>query len=388
VTSDPAREAVPKVRARLAFLDVLRGVAIILMIVNHTAHDWIGRDMGWPRYWLVYGSVLLPAPIFLFLVGFCLPIPLRRTPNAALPAFRTAWPRYARRGFRIVLGGLLLNVVVFGPLARALGGEELPWWSGGVLQTIGIAVMVVAAGIWLASRAWGRLVLLALGVAAYAAFALALPALDAWSREHPVAAGIVFRDFPPWPWVGAAFIGLALGWWWLDARASGPAAERRYFGVAALVGGAYAHAYLACAFAWPTTPFFGFPRDLMLNHHWTPGGVTSLLVVGGVALLLAATYWLTEVRGLRLRWLVILGQTALMLYFVHQMIELTLVRQALGVTFHSWAAYWAANVALVAVCVAIGHVWLTIRPRTREIAGRALARVLPRGRRPRVEAGA
>lgn len=365
--------------SRLAFLDVLRGIAIILMVVNHTGHDWIERSMGWPRYWLVYSSVLLPAPIFLFLVGFCLPISPRRDPHASLPAFTAAWPRYARRGVRIILAGFLLNVVVFGPLAKALGGEALPWWSGGVLQTIGLAVIVGAAAMWIAAHAWGRLALLALGAGAYVTFALALPFLGDWSMEHRVVAEIMFLDFPPWPWVGVSLIGVAFGWWWLDARARGSGAERRYFAVAAWGGAACVLAYGAVLLTSSTTPRFGFSNDLMLNHHWTPGWVTSLLVIGSFSLLLAVTYWLTEVRGLRLRWLVILGQTALMLYFVHQMIELTLIRQVLGVTLQSWTVYWIANVLFVTACVGIGHGWLVIRPRTREIAGRVLARALRRG---------
>lgn len=363
---------------RLAFLDVLRGVAIILMIVNHTAHDWIGREMGWSRYWLVYGSLLLPAAIFLFLVGFCLPLPLWRSGHAVMPPFKDTWRRYVRRGIRIVLAGLLLNVLVSGPLAGGLGGRQLPWWTGGVLQTIGLAVIVAAAAMWIAPHRWARWMLLAASIGGYVVYWVSVPALARWSAEHPTAASVVFADFPPWPWVGASIIGLILGWWWLEARARGAAAERRYFSVAVLIGVVGVVGYLIAESRWPTVPRFGFPRDLMLNHHWTPGGVTALLVVGGVALLLAFTYWLTERRALRLRWLVVLGQTALMLYFVHQVIERTLVQQALGVQFHSWPAYWVANVAFVALCVAIGYGWLAVRRRVLETAAAAVAQMLAR----------
>ena len=62
------------------------------------------------------------------------------------------------------------------------------------------------------------------------------------------------------------------------------------------------------------------------------------LIIGGVACLLAAAYWLMEVKRREFRWLVILGQTALMLYFVHQLIALTLINQALGMRFEQLAA--------------------------------------------------
>src|SRR3989441_6275634 len=63
---------------RLAFLDVFRGFALIVMVLNHTGRWWIAREMGWWRYWIVYGTVTVAAPIFLFLVGFVLPLSLHR----------------------------------------------------------------------------------------------------------------------------------------------------------------------------------------------------------------------------------------------------------------------------------------------------------------------
>ena len=72
-----------------------------------------------------------------------------------------------------------------------------------------------------------------------------------------------------------------------------------------------------------------------------------------------------DYRGWAPRWLVELGQTAMMLYFVHQIIVFTIVKQWLGVAFHSWLGYWVANVALMVVLLYIGKAWLWIRPRLR-----------------------
>ena len=55
----------------MPYLDGLRGLAIVAMVVNHTGRWWIDRSFGWPRYHLIYITTTVAAPIFLFLVGFC-----------------------------------------------------------------------------------------------------------------------------------------------------------------------------------------------------------------------------------------------------------------------------------------------------------------------------
>jgi hypothetical protein len=70
-----------------------------------------------------------------------------------------------------------------------------------------------------------------------------------------------------------------------------------------------------------------------------------------------------ERRKVRLPWLVTLGQTALMLYFVHQLIELTLVNKLLGIRFTSWWLYWSATVAFVVGLVWLGRGWQWLKPR-------------------------
>jgi hypothetical protein len=87
--------------------------------------------MTWARYALIYVTLTLAAPIFLFLVGFCLPL------GAAAPAPTPASLGLARafrvpRGVPHHLAGFLLNLVVF---------HDEPILSGGVLQTIGLAIV-------------------------------------------------------------------------------------------------------------------------------------------------------------------------------------------------------------------------------------------------------
>ena len=124
---------------RFVFLDALRGFALVFMVLNHTGRWWQDRIMGWPRYYMIYVTMAVAAPIFLFLVGFCLPLSKAREEPRALPML---W-KYAKRGARLILAGLLLNLLVF---------PEDPIYSNGVLQTIGVSILAAAAGALLLRR--------------------------------------------------------------------------------------------------------------------------------------------------------------------------------------------------------------------------------------------
>ena len=339
-------------RARLAFLDVMRGVALIVMVVNHTARWWIDRQMGWPRYYLVYATVTVAAPIFLFLVGFVLPVSLHR--NAAEMTKPSRIWAYAQRGLMIILAGLLLNVVVF---------SDTSPFTGGVLQTIGLSIIVMTLLAPLLRYRGGPYVLLAVAVGAYVLFLAMHGRIDAWLPQHPWVRLVLFFDYAPFPWMCIVLLGLVLGWWWRERAARGPDAV--FFVRLAAVGGALMLAALLAQWRWPLKPYIGFAADRGLSGHWIPGPITAVWILGTVFVLLSLFYWLCEVRGWQPHWLVMFGQTALMLYFVHQIIAYTLVHQWLHVNFKSWAMFWLSNLALVVLCIGLGYAWLAIKARAR-----------------------
>jgi hypothetical protein len=321
------------------------------MVVNHTARWWMDGKMTWPRYHLIWITLTVAAPTFLFLVGFCLPLAVRG--GESLDALLR---KFGPRGVRIIVAGLLLNVVVL---------RDEPWYAGGVLQTIGLAIIVMAPALWLLRFRWAPAALLLVAVAGYVAFSVAFPHVDAFVGRHPLVGLVLFYDFPPWPWLSLVLIGLVLGWSWLAAYRRSPRAGARWLLALAGVGAA-----LLVAFAvydwWAATPVrLGLSRDFLLNRHRTARGATLFWVFGLLFVGLGVSYWVWEVRRWGLRWLVVLGQTALFLYFIHQVIVFTLVNRWLGWRFNEWPRFWLANALLMLALVGLGWAWREARPRLR-----------------------
>ncbi|MGH7278182.1 MAG: heparan-alpha-glucosaminide N-acetyltransferase domain-containing protein [Candidatus Rokuibacteriota bacterium] len=339
---------------RLVFVDALRGLALVLMVLNHTARWWLPRSLGLPRFELIYVTLTLAAPVFLFLVGFGVALSARRAGGARLTG--AGLLAYWRRGLGIVLAGLLLNVLVF---------PEDPWWSGGVLQTIGLGIIVAAPLLPLAARRSGQGALALGAVFMYLAFAWAHPWLVAWLPAHSLVAQVLFFDFAPWPWVAIVVLGLVAGALWTEAERRSDTAQARYVAGMLVAGAALVVLFLGHAWWNGLDPLRGYERDFSLNRHWLPRGVTLFWIVGMIGMLFAAMHWLAEVRRLPMGWLVTFGRTAMMLYFVHQVIAYRLGKQTFALSFDSWWAYAGANLLFLALLLGLAELWLRLKPRLR-----------------------
>ena len=335
---------------RLVFLDALRGFALIFMVLNHTGRWWQDRSMGWPWYYSIYVTMAVAAPTFLFLVGYCLPLSLAKTRGpVAEHLLPTLW-RYGKRGGRIILAGFLLNVLVF---------PEDPFWTNGVLQTIGLGIIIAApVGLFVRSTA-GRYVVVAAAAFIYLSFGWAFDVLTEWVTVHPAAARVLFFEFPPWPWVALVLFGLVPGEIFVE-QPDRHSRSRYMLGMAGI--GVLCVTWLLVYDRWAKTAKpFTFMRDYILNNHWTPREPSAVWVLGMTFCFMALFYYLAEVRGIRMTWLVTLGQTALFLYFVHQLIVLTLVNQHLHMKFNNWWQFGVANMLLMAVLLGLGRGWIEVK---------------------------
>ena len=346
-----ALEPAPAPASRLAYLDGLRGVALIFMVLNHTARWWIDGKMTWPRYILIYVTLTLAAPTFLFLVGFCLPLSLGVRPGER-ESLGVLARRFVPRGVRIVLAGLLLNVLVF---------REERVLAGGVLQTIGLAIIAMVPAIWVMRYPHAQWALLSVAVAGYVAFVWAFPELEHFVGAHPMIGLVLFYDYAPWPWLSLVLVGLVMSTAWVAAHRRGESEAGRFLTRAAIAGALMIAAFVAWDW-WMATPVrFGMKRDYIINNHWVPRGPSLLWIFGTLLVTLGAAYWTMQRQRWRLPWLVVLGQTALFLYFIHQILAHTLVEQWLGWRFNNWPGFAIANAVFIVGLLGLGWAWQQVK---------------------------
>lgn len=333
---------------RFRFIDGLRGLSVVCMVFNHTARWWMDGSMGWGRYHLVYFTLALGVPVWLFLVGFSSAVSCAKTRPAELAGHAR---RQARRGLMLILAGYALNVLVF---------PQDPWYGTTALHCIGLAMAASPPLLWCLRHGLGRWAAWAAPFLCYGSFVLCSAEVEAWVGAHSAAAPALFFDFAPWPWLAAVFLGLPLGWCWAQEQAAGKAGRRFVVPVAA-VGMALVVAFMA--WAQPGTGWGDFRQDFLLNHHWIPKPTTLLLMYGTTGLLFALLYWLLEIQGFAFDGLIALGRSTLAIYFVHHLIGLVVMKRALGLAFDNWPAFLAANLAFI-VCLAwLGRLWLSAKTR-------------------------
>ena len=205
-------------------VDVARGVAMIMVVLYHLVFD-LDNFAGYgiestSGFWALFADV--SASAFLLLVGLSLAISSERERRAGRRGL-DLFGKYARRGARVFLYGMLITVVFL-----ALGYGYVIF---GILHLIGLSIVLAYP---LLGR---RIPTLLLGLAVVAAGAY----LRAAGLSAPGAAGILLAplgilpeglfmpDYRPLlPWLGVVLLGLFFGnaayvpWRGKTAAAKGP----------------------------------------------------------------------------------------------------------------------------------------------------------------------
>jgi uncharacterized membrane protein len=313
---------------RLAYLDWLRGLAVIIMVLTHVADSWTRAD---DREGLYYFTVLfiggLGAPLFLFLAGVAVALSAHAR-TVSLGDDVSAARSVVRRGVEVFVLGLIFRLqsqlLGWGPLRNVLKVD--------ILNVMGLSI-IMAAFIWRIGRTRrGRIA--AFGLAAAIA-TLATPLV----RELPYLAvlpdpleaylrpGNRYAAFTMFPWAGFLFAGALVGE--LILAAGTPALTRRLqLGLAAAGGGGALVAWWASTLPavfphanfWTSSPTFFFIRLGIVTalvpagwthcRYWLEGGRE-----GGRAA--AAEPWLRAAPVALTRAIETMGRSSLFVYWIH-----------------------------------------------------------------------
>ena len=356
---------------RRTYLDVMRGLAVLIMIEAHVIDSWTRvyeRANPWFGRSLILGG--FGAPLFLFLAGVAVSL------SAGSKARRSGDERQAsaavqRRGLEIFLLAFLFRIqafVISQSSARALLKVD-------ILNIMGPAIVMSA---WLWGALHSRRARIAGFAAATAVIAFSTPVVRAlsWLAGLPdFLEGYVrpvpgITNFSVFPWAGFVPAGALVGV--LIDEAIDRSDEARLnlgFGVAgiALTLVAYAASFLPSPYArssfWTSSPSFFFLR--------------LGLMVTAVSLAYLWEQRATVNRG----WspLQLLGRNSLFIYWIHVEMVYGIVSVPLHGAFtltQSWLALFAFYAFMVLLAAAKERTvrWWKGRPaRSAEVAGATLA---------------
>jgi len=361
---------VPSPPSRLAYIDWMRGLACVLMFQTHCYDSWLSGDARKSTFFM-YSQLggTLPAPLFLFLAGISVAFVVQKSrqkeksPSAIGRAV-------IRRGAQVLGLGLLFRLQEF---VIALGWS--PWsdlFRVDILNTIGISIILMGALCWIV-LSLRRSAAVALPAAA-AGVALAISTLSPllwtvwrprflpWPLESYINGVHNLGEpqawlFPIFPWSAFAFVGLALG-----AILFSEWGRAKEAAIVLLAGAAgIALIYLA---RWLDAS----PRQIYpVYDFWHTSPNFFLIRVGLLLAILAAVYsWCRWGAG---AWgfspLVQLGQTSLLVYWVH----IELVYGRLSILPKKSQSVQAASIGLIAIFLLM---LLLSMVRTRMKGGRAV----------------
>jgi predicted acyltransferase len=316
---------------RLVSLDVLRGATIAAMILVNNPGTW--DHIYWPlehAQWNGWTPTDLIFPLFLFMTGVAMTLSFAARLDRRMGRGRLAWHVFTRSVILFAIG-LFLNAFpafswhtlrIMGVLQRigicylAAGLLYLASWR--VQTRPGAAprakcdwVLIAGCAVVLLAGYWAAMKLVP--VPGYGAGRLDPQGNLGAYLDRKIMGGHLWSQSGTWdpeglfstlPAIATALLGILAGEWLRSARTGGrKAAGLAAAGAVLLVTGRLLH------------PFFPINKNL-----WTS---TFVIFTGGIAmLLLAACYWLVDLKGYR-GWaapFLVFGRNAIAVYFLSMLL--------------------------------------------------------------------
>jgi uncharacterized membrane protein len=309
---------------RLAWIDWMRGLACLLMFQTHCYDAWLGGEArkGSFLMWSQLGGTL-PAPLFLFLAGVAFSLIIDKLVRKGL-AGGDVVRIMGRRGAQIFGFGLLFRLQEY--LISWGWAPKSDLFRVDILNMIGLSMILMALTCGAAlhfGEGQGRRAQL-VGAAVLVAAAISLLAPPLWTTWQPrwlpwplesYINGVHNLGSPqPWlfpifPWAGFAFAGLAAGFLLFSDWA------RAHTSQALLATGALGAALIFSAWQFDHSAV----RLYRIYDYWHTSPNFFLARVGILLMIALLSYvwcrWGPGGWGFSL--LVQLGQTSLLVYWVH-----------------------------------------------------------------------
>ena len=301
---------------RRAYVDWLRGIAVLCMIEWHVLDAWTTVPARSSALWPVAGWIGgWAAPLFLFLAGVAVPFAIASHEGRGANERQASW-RVARRGWEVFGIALLFRLQSFlfnvnAPLTSLLApdilnilgfGLAVTAWLTGLARRSGSGGLKPAGYVWLLLPAL-TVIAVTPTVPSWAWPSHLYPWLEAYIRPNGLG---LFRLFPSVAFIPlGAFVGLIL------AGQHDDEAERRLHVRLAIAGGAiailgYGLGELTVAAWFPWTSVWAWPI-------WQAGVMTFALWASW-ALLRA---WQSPAADRVWSPILVLGRTSLFVYWVH-----------------------------------------------------------------------
>jgi len=294
---------------RRTYLDLMRGIAVLIMIEAHVIDSWTraaDRNSPWFGWSLILGG--FGAPLFLFFAGIAVSLSAGSKTRRTGDMHRAA-AVVRRRGLEIFLLAFLFRFQAFlisHSSPRALLKVD-------ILNLIGPAIMLCA---WV----WGALETRRARATAFTALTIAIALATPIVRAAPFLAilpdfleGYIrpvpgLTNFSIFPWAAFVPAGAAIGLF-IDAARDRATETRVNAGLAA---GGFAVAAIAYGASFLPTPF-------ARSDFWTSSPCFFFIRVGLMMMTVAAGYLWERRPTAGTRWspLQLLGQHSLFVYWIH-----------------------------------------------------------------------
>jgi len=347
---------------RIHFLDIMRGVAVVVMVMGHTIDAVLERELHSSDLFRLYDAFRgFTAPTFLFVSGFAYAVATHKRWNDFRSFSKPLIKRLQRIALLFLVGyALHFPFFSFVRIVHEAQADQLAqMFQADVLHCVGASLLILHALILLhaSQRTFVRTL-----AALTATIVLASPIV--WSIDFaPIVSPMLspyFNQmqpsiFPLFPFAGFLFAGVIVGVLFLNARQEGREDPfLRTFGVAAIGG-------LLGGLVLEAIPVSFYPP----HDFWKSSPNWFVIRLGIVSLVSLGFYALRRLPAAVERGLVTLGQTSLLIYTVHLMIAYGSpinhgLMQKVGQTL---AVHHAIGVglAVLAAMVVLTYAWQYLR---------------------------